>query len=71
MWSFNYKIKTVLGNAELDDSGSEFGFAPMVGFKFNINKDVDIDINAKYSIVKTNNHFVNHFVINFGVIFNI
>jgi len=67
LWSFTYKIKTSLGNAELDESGSEFGFAPMVGFKFNINKDVDIDINAKYSIVED----INHFVINFGVIFNI
>lgn len=67
LWSETYKIRTILGDAELDKSGSEFGFAPMVGFKFNINKDVDIDINAKYSIVED----INHFVINFGVIFNI
>ena len=66
-WSQTYKINTVLGNAEFDYSGTEFGFSPLVGFKFNVNKDVDIDINAKFSIASE----VNHLVFNAGVIFNI
>jgi len=65
--SFSYKINTILGGATLDDSSTEFGFAPMVGFRFIINKDVDIDINAKYSIVSD----AGHLVFNFGAVFNI
>jgi outer membrane protein W len=64
-WSF--KVNLLGYSASSDYSATDFGFSPMAGFRFILNKDVDLDVNAKYSIVSD----AGHLVFNFGAIFNI
>ncbi len=65
--SGSWKVNIVGYSAEVSESETDFGFSPIIGFKFNVNKDVDLDINAKYSFISD----FGHLVFNAGVIFNI
>lgn len=66
--SFSYKINwPYSGTKEYSDSDTKFGLSPMVGFTYSLQKNLVLDVNAKFSVVED----LNHFVINAGVIFNL
>lgn len=66
--SFSYKANLPYwGTQEYSDSETKFGLSPMAGFTYNLQKNLVLDVNAKFSVVED----LNHFVVNVGLIFNL
>ncbi len=65
--SSSWKVSYWGYSADYDHSETEFGFSPMVGFKYNLQKNLDLDVNAKYSIISD----IGQFVVNAGVVFGL
>lgn len=52
-----------------DESESDLGFAPVVGFEYGLSDKLTLDVNAKYHYINTEDDATKAFGINVGVVF--
>ena len=69
--SFSFKTTVLAASVETEDSETNFGFSPLAGVVIKLNKDLDFDLNLKYTILSSTGIDPNHLVLNAGIIFSI
>jgi outer membrane protein W len=59
------KVKTPVGDA----SGSDLGFAPTVGFEYDLSESMALDVNAKYNYIMSEGSATTILGVNVGLVF--
>ena len=64
-----YTAKTKIDALDVDDSESDFGFAPVLGVEYALSDKLTLDANAKYHYINTEDEATKAFGINVGLVF--
>lgn len=67
MWKFKQEGEFMGIPFDVEDNGSDIGFAPIVGFEYGFSDKLALDVNAKYNYVMTEGEASTYVGINVGV----